>query len=723
MDVEHSIVRIFRLRRSALVHLVVLVAYALLTVALTYPLAWNIGSALPGEPPDTFLYIWNLDWVRRALFDLQVNPYWTQQMYYPMGVSLYFQSLHLGIDVLALPLQFALGTVRTYMVIALALVIAGGYATYLLAFDLTRRRDAAFFAGFLFTFSPYRFAHLAYSHLDLMPLAGIPLAVLATKKLLDRPGLGRLTSAIVLLFWVSLTDWYYALYSFILIGIYLFYRWARTRSWQLLGTGLVLIGVTLGLLSPWLVPMIQEKDDYPASFRGLDEADKFSADLLGFVTPSSSQSLWGQMVAPLATRLLGGPAERTLFIGYSTLALVIFAVYRRRGAELYFWMGAALLFFVLSLGPYLHIASNSHLLPGGGRIPLPFALLYNIPGLGVILTVARSISRFGLMVMLGCSLIAAMGLAELLARFRPRIGYALAGLACAVAGVEFLVVPLPITAATIPPSVQQLAADISTSAVLDLPPDYKTGGEAMYYSTIDGRPTTNGYHARLVPFPLFNGMPSMRSALDAPEPDDILLAPRPAPAQVLAFFGVRYIALHKQTAGKDLTDQSRLWIKQAFGNLSPIADDASLTVYLAPSVPPPPFVVAFGNGWYEPEAVPDGRLLRWMLNDGQLLLYARNPCRVDLAVDVFALGRPRRSRFYLNGAEVLGARVPNEDIRHLMIANLALRPGRNELVIHSIEPAELPAAFNINDDPRAFTIAFARLQITESSDSSGSNSP
>jgi hypothetical protein len=235
----------------------------------------------------------------------------------------------------------------------------------------------------------------------------------------------------------------------------------------------------------------------------------------------------------------------------------------------------------------------------------------------------------------------------------------------------------------------------------------------MYFWTIDGKPTMNGYHARLLPIPLLDGVPSMRPLLELPEPADILIEPNPTPAQLLSFFHVRYIVLHKQTAPDDLTRLTGRWIQNNFGKPSPLWDDPSLSVYPVPSTPSPPIVVALAQGWDDAERFSDGTVWRWMQNDARVLIYSRQAETVALHVDAVSFAEPRRARFLLNGIPVYGASIPWNDVKRIEVPKLALRAGMNELVLHAIEPPQSPAALGMSDDPRYFTFAFSKLAIAE----------
>jgi len=76
-------------------HLLALLGYLVLTLAMTYPLARSLGQAIPGDGFDGWQNFWNLWWIKRSLLVLRTSPYFTYQVYYPTGAPLYFQTLNI----------------------------------------------------------------------------------------------------------------------------------------------------------------------------------------------------------------------------------------------------------------------------------------------------------------------------------------------------------------------------------------------------------------------------------------------------------------------------------------------------------------------------------------------------------------------------------------------------------------------------------------------------
>ena len=72
---------------------IVILAYLILTIGLTWPLVSQFGDHVPGTTSwalDEYTLVWNNWWFRHALFDLGANPFQTNFLFYPIGTSLIF---------------------------------------------------------------------------------------------------------------------------------------------------------------------------------------------------------------------------------------------------------------------------------------------------------------------------------------------------------------------------------------------------------------------------------------------------------------------------------------------------------------------------------------------------------------------------------------------------------------------------------------------------------
>src|SRR5687767_2202981 len=101
-------------KQSGWIHLAVLLGYIALTALMTWPLARNLATAIPGDSFDGWQNYWNLWWLKIALIDRQTNPFFTDLLYHPTGVGLYFHTLNPFNGVVTLPIQLSLGLIPAY---------------------------------------------------------------------------------------------------------------------------------------------------------------------------------------------------------------------------------------------------------------------------------------------------------------------------------------------------------------------------------------------------------------------------------------------------------------------------------------------------------------------------------------------------------------------------------------------------------------------------------
>ncbi|MBC7225575.1 MAG: hypothetical protein H5T59_15080, partial [Anaerolineae bacterium] len=270
-------------------------------------------------------------------------------------------------------------------------------------------------------------------------------------------------------------------------------RWATVQT-------VAGIAVCFGVvLSPVLVPMVATAQRETFMVPDPAQARALSADLLAFVTPSEFHPLWGEAVRPLAERFTASTSERTVFAGFTVLALALAGLVRRPRRQGFWWLALAT-FVLLALGPVLHVAGETRLGPGGVEVPLPYGLL---PRLIPFMRITRSVSRFDVMVMLSLGVLAAGGLATLArARRRPALwGLAAIGLVC----LEFLPAPYPISPPDTPAWYQDLAQEPGDFAILNLPMNWDRPGYLLY-QTVHGKRLTVAYISRNDPSTLVERM-------------------------------------------------------------------------------------------------------------------------------------------------------------------------------------------------------------------------
>ncbi len=570
----------------------ILGAYLLLTLALTWPLARVLGSAIPGDSFDGWQNFWNLWWVKVALLEQHTSPYFTNLLYHPTGVSLWFQTLNIFNGITFLPVQLAGNLFWAYNAVVLFSFTLAGFGSYLLGLYALHRigvkpgaglQAGAFLSGVIFTFSPFHFAHLL-GHMQVFSLTFIPFFALYLLRSLEdeatrtdvraqRKGVGTWRNALMaalFLILAALCDWYFALYlgffTLVVLAWMAFRR--RLRARHLLSLT-VIFGLTLLVTAPLLAPMVVESLRYDFMKPPPGQIVTLSGDVAGFFIPSGQHSLWGAWAARLRAPLSASPSENTIYLGVAALILAGIGVWRWR-SRLGLWLLALVTFAIFALGPVLHVYGHVT------GIPLPYALALKLP----FVNIARTVARYDLLVMLSLGVLAGAGLAALLERMKTRgIATGLAAGLILLALLDFAPLPYPISPPDTPAFYQSLAADARGGGVMNLPMNWDRPGYLLY-QTVHGKPLTAGYISRTDPRTLPGRVPVINRfrqlAADINRVDD----PAAWAPTLFEFMDIRWIILDRYKMPPGPTrEYNEALIHDIFGDAPPVYEDDRLTVY------------------------------------------------------------------------------------------------------------------------------------------------
>ncbi len=119
----------------------VLLAYLVLSLLLTWPLAAHFVTHVPGDGIDDPALAWNLWWAKHALVDQPQNPFAVSWQFWPVGINLAFYTLTLLNGALSVPLQAVFGLIPAYNVLLLSSFVLGGFGAYLLGLEFLGRGD------------------------------------------------------------------------------------------------------------------------------------------------------------------------------------------------------------------------------------------------------------------------------------------------------------------------------------------------------------------------------------------------------------------------------------------------------------------------------------------------------------------------------------------------------------------------------------------------------
>ena len=164
------------MKRVVLRHAIVLVAYFLMAIALTWPFAAHLTTAVPDQG-DPLLNTWILDWVVYGLTHSPLRLF-DAPIFYPARYPLAYSENLIGIGLMMLPFKLAgLAPLTLYNLAVLIGFAHAGYGAFVLARTVTKNTMASFIAGIFYAFVSFKFDHLA--HLQFIWSGWLPLILAA----------------------------------------------------------------------------------------------------------------------------------------------------------------------------------------------------------------------------------------------------------------------------------------------------------------------------------------------------------------------------------------------------------------------------------------------------------------------------------------------------------------------------------------------------------------
>jgi hypothetical protein len=537
-------------------HLGVFLLFVALVVLYTWPLMRS-PVELP-DNPDAHAMTWMMLTVFHNLF---AHPAELLQgdAFYPMGNSLTYTEPLLVPAVLAGPLFALTGNpVLAHKVSLVLLWALSGWATYAVAFWLTRRHAAGMVAALVFTLSLPRIQYAVEYQMEVT--FGIPLAIYTLVRFLEHQRIRHLV-AFLTVFWLqAISVWYIAVVLgfglLMVVPQYVALRWAdwrrRTLVAAAIGGGTLLLALapvawpylvtnrTLGFeRGPADVDVTRYADVFtylrtegtwfgPLGDIGSGETSLFLG-AVGLVLAAAS-GLWLQRRAArtrieqvlavsvwiaVALTVMAAVAGRRLHLGESAFsaagaAVLLLAVARQLAEGWHRWRDG-LTDRRLSerdwVGVLLVVAAFAFFLSLG-----PIVYVANRPrGSGFYtwlypyalpLHVIRTTSRFGLLAIFAAALLAGFGLSWLATRLPRRAARAVMVGAVGLLLVEYARFPLSLPLVPVVPRPVDvlLRADPADVAVLEWPMYPAVDGNAMLRSVFHGHRVVNGWGGFVPPF-------------------------------------------------------------------------------------------------------------------------------------------------------------------------------------------------------------------------------
>jgi hypothetical protein len=689
---------------------------------MTYPIVFRISDWIIGGRGDTQQSINFMWWFKKSFLNPNLSFYNDVYLYHPTGVTMAFSDVSPFLMILSVPMQILVGRITTYNLFILSSFIISGFGVYLLVKYLTGDGRASFIAGVIFAFCPQHFMQ-ALAHMNIASVQWLPFFILYFLKAVKDGSRKDAVFASVFLSLASLCSWFNALYILLFVGLYIAFNYFNDKEKILnrkVAGNLVLIGaLSLLLIFPFLYPMLIELTR--SNYMKPSPADSvwYSADLVGFFIPSRIHPLFGEYVASLYEKFTSHISENTIYIGYTVIFLVGYYVLKHRKSlgESKFWVVSSLFFFLLSLGPILHILGKTNFTVFNVTIPLPYLILYYIPPISI----TRVPSRLSIMLMLSLSVLTGYGIKEILHKIsRKNIATILI---LSLILFEFVVFPCPTNKIDVPEFYKQISLESDNYAILEVP--FRDMSEYMYYQTIHEKKLVGGYLSRAPEYattfventPIISDFWSLHLKPDILNQNTLQMG-----AWLLDYYGIRYVVIHKNrlnsTEFEDVNDLS----KKIFNDAPPVYEDETLVVYKVKKTYTPPLFMACEDNFYQAEICIDGNPWRWMDNNAKLVIINTKNYDININITFFVLSfvRPRTLEIRANNISVQNITVPQSDKfltkpwqseRSVTIPNITLHSGKNVIEFYTPEGSEIVDEVLHNNDMRRVSLRLRNVSV------------
>jgi hypothetical protein len=374
------------------------VRYRVLTaasIAIAIIMTWPLGRVTDVVVPssdDAYFSIWRLAWVAHQL---PVDPahLFDANIFHPAKGTLAYSDAMLFVGVLGLPFfKAGINPAVIHNYLMLAAFVTSMVCAFALARRLTGSSAAAWLGAIIFGFAPYRMAHIG--HLELQWTMWMPLGMLLLHRLMEQPSLSRGLLLGAALGAQVLCSIYYGVF----LACYLGVAWLVLFPFEeakrgILAASAIAVAPLLLVAMIYGPPYAQTRETFGQ--RGSEEIATFSAVPSDYLRVPQENKLRGRVDAvPVAD-------ERSLFPGFVAIALAIIALFPPISRT-------ALTYLVLAI-----VAADFSLGSGG----ILFSLLQSVAS---VTTSLRSPARFGVLVLLSISVLAAIGAARLHRRWPGR---------------------------------------------------------------------------------------------------------------------------------------------------------------------------------------------------------------------------------------------------------------------------------------------------------------
>ncbi len=294
------------------------VLYGAVALIFTWPLALGLTRDIPWDLGDSLLNAWILAWDADRLLRFlsgdvgALRNFWNANIFYPEPLTLAYSEHLFAQAVQILPVYALTGNIiLCYNVLFLSTFVLSGLGMFLFVREVTSSPRAAFVAGLIYAFAPYRVPQ--FSHLQVISSQWMPFVLYGLRKYFDgkrfrdpfshdAPETGSrnrfLLGAGAALVAQNLSNGYFLLFFAPFVVAYALFEiatrnlWKDARMWVSLSVTAVGVAV---LTLPFLLPYLELRH-LGFGPRALNEVRSFSADVFSYWTSPGESRLWGSVI-------------------------------------------------------------------------------------------------------------------------------------------------------------------------------------------------------------------------------------------------------------------------------------------------------------------------------------------------------------------------------------------------------------------------------------------
>ncbi len=343
-----------------------IVVVSVLLVVMTWPTIVHVFDTdtfwLPTTNRDVWMKLWDaMHW--KSVLAGKADYFYSDEIFYPNGVSLAFHSLSLPHVLVFGGLQALMPVSNAYNLAYLVIVFSSTLAAYIYLLFLFNDKWLALFGAVVFGFSQHIISH---SHQpDINFVATLPLALYFFHRGMSEHRKKLIIISGLLIGITAYVSIYTLICLLLTLGMVVLWmtisRWRQPTYW--LGIT-ILICIAVATSFPRIAPLLADSHDLASALNkanGVERATDLLASFVNYRHPFLTPLLLHAFDVSENPYLLQGISKfngwrHTSYLGFLPVVLILLAVFRTKSRRILLpWLLVFMVFFALRLGSVLRI--------------------------------------------------------------------------------------------------------------------------------------------------------------------------------------------------------------------------------------------------------------------------------------------------------------------------------------------------------------------------------